>query len=449
MKRRLCQSSGKNMRSLQYLFITWLGFASITYQIPVCAFELDYIVAVVDEDVVTNTELQIELKKITAQLQTKGVELPQKELLERQILERMIIEKLQLQTAQQAGIQIDDATLDRAINSIATKNNLSLSQLRDTVEQEGANFTDFRENTRQQVQILRLQAQEVVNKVNVTEQEVEQFLHRNQLQNAGREAVQLQHILVSIPDGSNPSVMQQAQEKVERLMQQLRSGTDFAKLALIFSDGRQALDGGDLGWMPLSQVPAIAADIARNLSPGSISEPIRNASGIHIFKLVAVKNSGERQIVTQTHAQHILIKTNELISDQEAETRLAQLRMRIIGGESFATLARSHSNDTASAIKGGDLGWINPGDTVPEFEAQMKTLALNEISQPFRSAFGWHLLQVLERRQHDSTEDALKTKARENLRARKVEEALDLWLRRLRDESYVEIRLHQSQDDIL
>jgi peptidyl-prolyl cis-trans isomerase SurA len=437
------------MRSLQYLFITWLGFASITYQIPVCAFELDYIVAVVDEDVVTNTELQIELKKITAQLQTKGVELPQKELLERQILERMIIEKLQLQTAQRAGIQIDDATLDRAINSIATKNNLSLSQLRDTVEQEGANFTDFRENTRQQVQILRLQAQEVVNKVNVTEQEVEQFLHRNQLQNAGREAVQLQHILVSIPDGSNPSVMQQAQEKVERLMQQLRSGTDFAKLALIFSDGRQALDGGDLGWMPLSQVPAIAADIARNLSPGSISEPIRNASGIHIFKLVAVKNSGERQIVTQTHAQHILIKTNELISDQEAETRLAQLRMRIIGGESFATLARSHSNDTASAIKGGDLGWINPGDTVPEFEAQMKTLALNEISQPFRSAFGWHLLQVLERRQHDSTEDALKTKARENLRARKVEEALDLWLRRLRDESYVEIRLHQSQDDIL
>lgn len=443
-----------HMQYLIFIFKVWL----FIYVIPTFALEFDhlmqntqlnYIVAVIDEDIITNTELQSELIKITAQLTEKGVALPSQQLLERQVLERMIIKHLQLQTAQRAGIQVDDVSLDIAINNIAKKNNLSLTQLRDTLEQDGFSFADFREDTRQQMQILRLQTQEVINKINVTDQEVEQFLYQNQAQITGREAVHLQHILVAIPDGANTGMIQHAQEKVDRLMQQLRAGADFARIALVSSDGRQALDGGDLGWMPLSQVPSIAADIARTLSPGAISDPIRNASGFHIFKLIEVKGGEKQQVVTQTHARHILVKTNELISDQEAQMRLAQLRIRIIGGEPFAELSRSNSNDTASAIKGGDLGWINPGDTVPEFEEQMKNLAANEISQPFRSPYGWHLLQVLERRQHDSTQDAIKSKARENLRVRKVEEALDLWLRRLRDEAYVEIRLESSQDEKL
>lgn len=443
-----------SMKLFKNILLVGLSILGFNWHILAYAIELDLesntvldrIVAVVDEDVITNNELQDELVRIKAQLQQRGVTLPQQEMLEHQVLERMISKRLQLQAAGRAGIKVDDASLERAINSIATKNKLSLMQLRDTLEKEGTNFAQFREDTRQQIQIVRLQTQEVVNRINVTDQEVESFLHRNQSQISGREAVRLQHILVATPDGATPAIIQRAQDKVDRLMQQLRAGADFSQVALISSDGRQALESGDLGWMPISQVPTIAADVAHTFSVGAISDPIRSASGFHIFKIMDIKGGGEHQLITQTHARHILIKTNELISDVEAETRLIQLRMRLLGGESFETLARSHSDDTASAIKGGDLRWINPGDTVPEFEEQMQGLSVNEIGKPFHSTFGWHLLQVLERRQHDNTEDNLKTKARESLRARKVDEALDLWLRRVRDEAYVEVRLERAQE---
>jgi peptidyl-prolyl cis-trans isomerase SurA len=252
--------------------------------------------------------------------------------------------------------------------------------------------------------------------------------------------VRLQHILIATPEGATPEAIQLAADKTERILGELQNGADFAEVALLYSDGRQALEGGDLGWMKLSQVPSIASDAARTLDKGAISEPVRTASGFHLFRMLDYKG-GERILITQTHARHILIKTNELVSDQEAETRLDQLRIRVIGGDDFAALARSNSDDTASAIKGGDLGWLNPGDTVPQFEEEMDSLAAGETSLPFRSPFGWHLLQVIERRDYDNTEEMAENKARDAIRERKAEEATELWLRRLRDESYVENRL--------
>lgn len=410
--------------------------------------ELDRIVAVVDEDVITKAELEKNITQIMAQLRERNTSLPPRDSLALQVLERMISQRLQLQVAERLGLQIDDATLDRAVVNVAAKNNLSLSQLRSAVEHYGIGFNEFREDIRQQLLLLRLQTQEVVRRVNVSEQEVALFLRQASKQITDREAVRLQHILIATPDGANADVIKLAQNKIEELRQQLQTGADFAKMALVHSNGRQALEGGDLGWMPLSQVPTIAVDVASNLKPGAISIPIRDSSGFHIFKVVAVKGAGEQQIVNQTRARHILIKINEVISDQDAETRLMQLRIRLVGGEDFATLARSHSDDTASAIKGGELGWISPGNTVPEFEQQMGSLAVNELSQPFRSQFGWHLLQVLERRQHDNTQDALKMKAYENIRNRKVSEATDLWLRQLRGDAYVEVHLDRLPNHV-
>lgn len=415
-------------------------FLLLTTASQAVAYEIDGIVAVVNEDVIVRSELEQEIKRIMTRIQQRGTRLPPPEAIERQVLERMIQNRLQLQAAKRQGIKIDDATLARAIGNIAEKNGLTLTELRDTLESEGMDFNSFREDTRERIILARLRTQEVVNRITVTDREVENFINRNLGQLTERSEVQLQHILIATSENAAPEEVQRAKEKASRLVDELRGGADFAETALVHSDGRQALEGGDLGWMKLSQVPSIASEAARSLERGEITDPIRSSSGYHIFSVLDFKGA-ERQLITQTHARHILIKTNELVSDNEAVTRLRQLRLRLEGGDDFDSIARSHSQDTGSAAKGGDLGWVNPGDTVPSFEQQMETLASGDISEPFRSPFGWHLVQVLERREHDNTQAMLKTKARDSIRERKSEEAADLWLRRLRDEAYVEIRL--------
>jgi peptidyl-prolyl cis-trans isomerase SurA len=316
--------------------------------------------------------------------------------------------------------------------------------LRDAVEAGGMDFGAFREDTRNQIKLARLRQAEVVNRISVTEQEIDNFLEGQAGALAQRSDVYLRHILIATPEGASPDVVERAEAKATDLVAQLRGGADFAESALIHSDGRQALEGGDLGWLAMSEVPSLAQEAAVSLGRGEVSDPIRSASGYHIFMVEDYKG-GDRQLITQTHARHILIKTNEVVSDADARTRLEQLRFRLVGGEDFAALARSHSDDTGSAIKGGDLGWVNPGDTVARFEEQMNELAAGEISAPFQSPFGWHLLQVLERREFDNTETMLRSKAQEALRERKADEATELWLRRLRDEAYVENRLSQVE----
>jgi peptidyl-prolyl cis-trans isomerase SurA len=338
------------------------------------------------------------------------------------------------------GIQVDEAALNEALNNIAERNGLSLEELQATLEAGGIRFEDFREDTRAQIVQSRLQNQEVVNKIQVTDQEVDRFLERESSRLIEREQVRLQHILIALPENATTAQIQAAEAKANRLVTSLRSGADFAQVAARESDGRNALQGGDLGWFEMGAVPSLVTDLAFTMAEGEISDPLQSPSGFHIIRMWEIK-AATPDTVTQTKARHILLRTSELVSDEDAKRRLEQLRTRIIGGEDFASLARAHSDDTGSALRGGDLGWVNPGDTVPDFEDAMNALAIDAVSQPFQSPFGWHIVQVQERRSQDRGAEFMRIKAREAIQRRKAEEATEDWLRQLRDEAYVEVRL--------
>jgi peptidyl-prolyl cis-trans isomerase SurA len=404
---------------------------------------LDAIVAVVNDDVIVQSELDDAIAMVVPELQAQGTEVPPGDVLEKQVLERLILERLQLQQAKRLGIEVDEATLDEALTNIAQRNGLPLSELRTALEANGISYDEFREDTRKQLITARLQQEAVVRTIRVSDQEVDRFLATQRDSLIKRSDVRLSHILVAVPEDADAARTDQARRKAGELVRRLRAGEDFAKLAVASSDGRRALEGGDLGWFPIAEVPSLAVEPAQNLAKGEVSDPIRSPSGFHIIKVTDIKGEGP-QAVTQTHARHILIRTSEVVSDAEAKQRLAQLRLRITGGDDFATLARAHSDDTGSALNGGDLGWVNPGDTVPAFEEVMAGLAPGEISQPFQTPFGWHIVQVLERRDQDTADELLRLKAKDVLRQRKAEEATDLWLRQLRDQAYVELRLDEA-----
>jgi peptidyl-prolyl cis-trans isomerase SurA len=428
----------------QYFVIAITGFMLLLPGIPLQAAvkELDHIVALVNDDIIAKSELDSRTQELLAQLTQKQTNLPSMRIIQQQVLERMIIKRLQLQAARRLGLSVDDATVTKAITNIAKTNRISLLQLRETLEADGISFPLFREQLREDILINRLKQKEVINKIMITEQDIDNFLAREIGTSRQRSAVRIYHILIATPEGASPEDVQEAKQKAQSVHDELTQGADFSELAIRLSDGRQALDGGDLGWIEVSRIPSLFTAVIDEMEAGSISEPIRNASGFHIIKLAEVKG-GSKLIINQTHARHILISTNEIVSDKNAQQRLETLRERIIGGDSFEALARSHSDDKASAIKGGDLGWTNPGDLVSEFEEQMDALAIGDISQPFKTPFGWHIVQPLERRQHDNTEEALKNKARQEIQKQKSEEAIDLWLRRLRDEAYVEVFLEE------
>lgn len=411
--------------------------------VPVSAQALDAIVAVVNDDVVVQSELEREIALVIPQLNQRGTAVPPPEQLRKQVLDRLILKHLQQQRAKELGLKVDEATLEEALQGIAGRNGLSLDELKATLEAGGIRFEDFREDTRSQILSSRLQNQEVVRKIQVSEPEVDRFLAREAGRLIEREQVRLQHILIALPDNPTPEQVKRAEDKAKGLVGRLRGGADFAEVAVRESDGRNALEGGDLGWFEMGAVPSLVSDLAYTLAEGEISEPLRSTSGFHIIRLREIK-AATPEDVTQTRARHILIRTNEIVSDADARQRLLQLRERLIGGEDFAGLARAHSDDTGSALKGGELGWVDPGNTVPEFEEQMNALAVGATSEPFKSPFGWHILQVEERRQQSANEDILRLKAREALQRRKAEEATEEWLRQLRDEAYVEIRLDQD-----
>lgn len=402
---------------------------------------LDEIVAIVDEDVVTRSELDRETRKIMAQLRARGTtELPPAGAMERQVLDRVVMKKLELAAARRAGINVGEDEVAQAISNIARQAGLSLSEFREALQQEGMSFPSYRQEIREQMTIQRLLQKEVRQRIRITDQEVKAFLARKPGNVGGRSEYHLRHILIATPEGASPEQLQRAREKAERLVQELRNGLDFATAALTESDSQQALSGGDLGWRRTDQLPTLFVDQVAGMERGEISDPIRSASGFNIIKVEDYKG-GDRLIIDQTRVRHILIKTSEVTSDEDARTRLEQLRQRIVGGDDFADLARANSEDTASAIKGGDLGWVTPGDLLPRFEEEMNRLEIGELSEPFRTEFGWHLIQVLERRSYDSTEEVKKAEARDKIRKRKFQEESELYLRRLRDEAYIEKKL--------
>ena len=416
---------------------------------PAAPATLDSIVAVVEDDVVLRSELDAELRKVGRQVQAQGSPLPPRPQLERQVLERLILVKLQLAAAQQLGITVSDDDVDQALDSVAKANNISIAQLREALSRSGMSFDAYREEVRRQITQGRLRQREVVEKIRVTDQEAAAFMARNPKFAGGgaRVAYHLLHILAATPEGATAEQIAAARAKADRLVARLRGGANFGEIARAESDGRQALDGGDLGWLEAAQVPSAFIDQVERMQRGDVSDPIRNAYGFNIVKLEDFRTAGgggggaERQIVQQSKARHILIRTGENASDAEVKKRLEALRERIANGEDFGNLARANSDDKVSAANGGELGWVNPGATVPQFEEVMSKLEPGQLSQPFQTPFGWHILEVQERRQLDSTDQARLQKAKEAIRQRKAEEATELFLRRLRAESYVEIRL--------
>ena len=408
---------------------------------PVSAVQdLDRIVAVINDDVIMRSELSEKIRSVTSQMQDQNIPLPPENILQKQVLDRLIMTRLQIQMAQNTGIRVDDETLNRTISNIARENELSLNQFREILEQDGYGYESFRREIRDEILISRLQQRQVDNRVVVTDREIDNYLSNQEHQGETDIEFHMAHILVAIPEGASTRQVTRARETAEKALGELQAGADFGSMAATYSDGQQALDGGDLGWRKAGQVPTLFADFISDMEVGGLSDIIKSPSGYHIIKLLD-KRSSEQVVVTQTRARHILVRPDELTTPQDALRRLQQLRMRIEGGDDFAELAKAHSADTMSAADGGDLGWVNPGDLVPEFENMMDTLESGAVSEPFPSQYGFHIVQVLDRREHDSTEDIKRARAREAIRRRKLEEARTDWLRQMRDEAYVEYRL--------
>jgi len=429
---------------MQYKLAICLSFLLFTSHFSAGAELLDYIVAVVNDEVITDSALQQELQMVETRLRDQKIRLPSRADLEKQVLEGMVMNALQLQLAKRTGIVIDDDSLNEALRNIATQDHVSLQVFRENLERQGINFAHFRENIRQQMTVARLQQRQIVNRITVTDREIDNFLTNQQQQGLVGIEYHLLHILIAIPEAASPEQIAAKQQKALDIFGKLRKGANFQETAVTVSDGKQALEGGDLGWRKLGEIPSLFVDAIKTLKIGEISEPIRNASGFHIIKFAGKRNS-EKAIITQTKVRHILIKTSEIVADAEVQSRLEKLKARIEAGEDFAQLARSNSEDTQSAQAGGSLDWVSPSDIVPEFEDVLNSLGKNQISKPFKSRYGWHIVQVLDRRQYDDTDKALRTKATQQIRQRKIEEELQSWLRQMRDEAYVEVRPHRTE----
>ena len=402
---------------------------------------VDRIVAVVGREVVTASELAERREFAERQLRQQGTPLPERAILERQILDRLILDKAQLQLARDNGIRVEEIQLDRAMERIAENNRMTLSAFRQALEKDGVPFAKFRDEVNQQIQMQRLREREVDDRIEVSDSEIDQFLESARESSGARDEFNVSHVLVRLPDQASPEQIDLARKKAEKARAEAVAGADFATIAASYSDAPDALQGGSLGWRGEDRLPEIFAGALKNLRPGEISPVLRSPGGFHVVKLMQRRGADGGAPVMQTHARHILVKTSEVTSEADARRRLADLRERIVtGGADFAELARLNSAD-GSAARGGDLDWLLPGDTVPEFERVMSALKPGEISQPFKTSFGWHLMQVLARREAGVTQERRRMQARQALKERKSDEAFQDWLRQLRDRTYVEMRL--------
>ncbi|HKJ09492.1 MAG TPA: peptidylprolyl isomerase [Gammaproteobacteria bacterium] len=426
-----------------FLLLAFIGTAAHAKPETPPTQEINRIVAVVNDDVIVQSELDAKIKLVREQLQAQKTPLPAPKVLRRQVLNRLITQHLELQLASKNNITVDDHTLDAAMRRLASQNGMNLTQFRGALERDGYDYKQFRDEIRKQIIIQRLQQRMINDKVQVTSQEVDNELSRMAASGQSHEEYHLAHILVAVPDAASPAQIQAAKRKAEGILQKLHNGADFREMAVAQSDGQQALKGGDLGWRKAGQLPTIFANIVQKMKTGQISGLIRSPSGFHIIKLVA-KRGEQQHVVTQTLAREIVIKPNQLMSSAQARKELGKLRQRILDGDDFGALARAHSDDKVTAANGGSLGWVNPGQLPPQFQQVMDKTKVGQISQPFQTRRGWVIVQVLDRRKHDSTKDYRRARARNLVHKRKAEEALNLWLRQLRDDAYVKIEPHDN-----
>lgn len=399
---------------------------------------LDSIEVIVNDDVITHLELEKRVVSVSKMLQSQKTALPDKNVLERQVLERMITEMLLSQFAKESGLRIDDAQLDKTILRIAQQNKFAtVAAFRAKLEQDGTNFNEFREEIRNEIISVRLREREVDSKLVISENDVDNYLSNQERQEGKGDELLLAHILVVVPEQASADKIQSYRDRAEQALAKLHGGASFAQVAAGYSDAQDALKGGELGWRPADRMPPMFADALAKMKPGDVSDVLRSPSGFHIIKLLDRRNKDAAVVVTQTHARHILIKTSELVSENEAKSRLQEIKQRIDKGADFAEEARLHSDD-GSASQGGDLGWLSPGETVPEFESAMDALKVGQISGLVQTGFGWHLIQVLERRNTDVSVEQKRLRARNAIRTFKSDEAYQDWLRQLRDRAFVE-----------
>jgi peptidyl-prolyl cis-trans isomerase SurA len=404
----------------------------------------DRIVAVVNSDAITLIELRSRMAMVERQLRNQQVPLPPNDVLERQLLERMILDSVQMQFAKEVGLNVSDGELDATLARIAENNRMSIADFKAALEKDGVGWQKFRDEIRQEMTISRLREREVDNRITISEGEIDNYLDNAGRPGGSEEMVQVAHIIVRVPEQADAPQLARARGRIEQAIQQLQKGEDFGRVAASFSDAPDGLAGGVMEPRPADRLPGLYADAIQKLKPGELSGILRSPAGFHVVKLLERRGGAlPTEPLKQTRARHILIRVNELVSESEAKRRLDGLKERLDNGGDFAELARLHSNDL-SAAKGGDLGWLYQGDTVPEFERAMDALKTGEVSQPVRSPFGWHLIQVLERRTEDASADRKRLLARQALRARKSDEAYQDWLRQMRDRAYVEIRLEEK-----
>jgi len=429
------------MRALALFIVLLAASAGATAQRAVL---VDRIVAIVNKEVITASELANAVATAERELRRRGTAPPERAVLERQMLERLIVDKAQAQMARDSGIRVDELQLDRAVQRIAENNKMTLAEFRGALERDGVPFDAFRQDVREQIMLTRLREREVDDKIQVSDSEIDLFLEATKAAPGDRVEYNIAHILVRVPEQASPEQVAAARQRVEQAYAEAKGGRDFAQLAATYSNAPEALQGGALGWRAHDRLPELFAHTLERLNVGEVSAPLRSPAGFHLVKLVDRRLAGANDApIPQTRLRHILIRTNETVSENEARRRLLDLRRRIVAKEAdFGEMARVYSDDSSSA-RGGELDWVYPGDTVPDFERAYQELQVGEVSEPVRSPFGMHLIQVLERRTADMSGERKRLQARQVLRERKGDEAYTEWLRQLRDQSYVELRLEE------
>jgi peptidyl-prolyl cis-trans isomerase SurA len=409
---------------------------------PVRAQPLDRVVAIVNDEAITQYELDDAKRVVLEQLKKQNVALPSIDVLDKQVLERLITERAILQYAKDNGIKVDDTQVERTIQRIAEDNKMTVDDVRKALSRDSIPYSRYREDIRNEITVQRVREREVDSRITVSDAEVDLYLATLKTQTGGEAEYHLAHILVLVPEQANPDQIEARRRRAEEALRNLKNGGEFSQVAATFSDAGDALQGGNLGWRSGARLPTIFVEAVHNMKVGDVSPVLRSAAGFHIVKLLDKRSRDEPAVVNQTHARHILIRVNEITSESDAKVKIERLKDRLDSGAKFEDIAKLYSEDATSA-KGGDLGWLNPGDVVPAFEDAMNRLPLKQVSAPVRTTFGWHLIEVLERRKQDVTADRERVQAQLAIRQRKSDEAFDDWVRQTRDRAYVEVRLDE------
>jgi len=402
---------------------------------------LDGVAAVVNDGIVLRSDVDTQMQTVSDRIQQGGQQLPPRNILRQQVLERLVLQEIQMQRADRLGIKVSDEMVNQALTEVAERNKIKFSDLPSVLEQQGVDYRSYREDIRKEMTLQVLRQRDVLSRVYVSPREIDQCIAKRKASPGADNEYNLSHILVAVPSSATEQQVAERVARAQGVYERAKKGEDFSQLAISYSDSGTALEGGALGWRKAGQLPSFVSEIVPTMKAGDVTEPIRTPSGLHIFKVLEVRGASQPALVAQVHARHILMTTNEVEDDETVRQKLVKIRERVVKGESFEAIASVTSEDTGSAANGGDLGWVGPGTFVPEFEQQLDKLADNEMSQPFKTKFGWHLVQLLGRRTYDASEDMTRNKCVMQLREARADEETEIWLRRLRDEAFVDYRM--------